>query len=62
MATRHGRVARTPVSLQHPQALEPARTEEPTSGVVSNGRETAPREELGRLAESLLDQPTYQQK
>ena len=62
MATRHGRVARTPVSLQDPQTLESPRTPEPTPGLVSNGLETATRDELGRLAEALLDHPTYQQK
>lgn len=62
MATRHGRVARTPVSLQDPQALESPRTAATTPGLVSNGSETATRDELGRLAEVLLDQPTYQQQ
>lgn len=62
MATRHGRVARTPVSPQDPQALAPPPAAEPTAPAVSNGREAATREELGRLAEALLDQPTYPQK
>jgi integrase len=62
MATRHGRVARTAVSRQDPQTLEFPRTPELAPELVSNGRETATRDELGRLAAALLDNPTYQQK
>ena len=59
MATRHGRVARTPVSTQDPHALSTPPRTPPAAPAVLNGREAATREELGTLAQALLDQPSY---
>ncbi|MGH3739293.1 MAG: hypothetical protein ACRDT6_27390 [Micromonosporaceae bacterium] len=58
MVTRHGRVARTPVSPGDLNALTVPSAPAPAVPIVTNGRERATREELGRLAEVFLDQPT----
>jgi hypothetical protein len=55
--TRHGRVARTLVSPRDP-ALLTAPLPEPRSTTRGSGRESAHRDELARLAESLLSEPT----
>ncbi|MFI5753570.1 hypothetical protein ACIBBE_49355, partial [Streptomyces sp. NPDC051644] len=55
--TRHGRVARTPVSPRDP-ALLTAVLPEPRSTARGSGRETSHRDELARLAEGLLSEPT----
>ncbi|MEU0119992.1 hypothetical protein ABZ137_41720 [Streptomyces bobili] len=55
--TRHGRVARTPVSPRDP-ALLTTSIPEPRSTARGSGRATAHRDELARLAENLLSEPT----
>ncbi len=62
MGARHGKVARTPVSPRDPQVLTGPPPVAPAVPAVSNGRASATREDLGRLAEALLDQPTYHQR
>lgn len=62
MASRHGKVARTPVSRRDPQALSCRQPAPRTAAVAPVGRADATRDELGRLAETLLDQPTYHQR
>lgn len=62
MGSRHGKVARTPVSPRDPRVLAglpPARSAGPAA---SPGRFAATRAQLGTLAEALLDQPSYQQR
>ncbi|MFF6786944.1 tyrosine-type recombinase/integrase [Streptomyces sp. NPDC012510] len=62
MGSRHGKVARTPVSPRDPRVLmgpPPARA----AGLAAPpARATAARAQLGALAEALLEQPTYQQR
>ena len=61
MATRHGRLSRTPVSPRDPGVL--ARSA--TTGhlvVLPPGRESAPRAELLRLAEGLLTEATLRDR
>jgi hypothetical protein len=53
--TRHGRVARTPVSPRDP-ALLTTSIPEPRSTARGSGRATAHRDELARLAENLLSE------
>lgn len=61
MTSRHGKVARTPVSRRDPRALSVALSA-PRTVTVPNGRAGTSREELHRLTESLLDHPTSQQR
>ena len=61
MATRHGRLSRTPVSPRDPGVLaRPQATGRPA--VLSAGREHALRAELLRLAEGLLTEPTLRER
>lgn len=62
MASRHGKVARTPVSPRDPGVLTSSHHAPSAVVIASDGRAYATREELGRLAEALLDQPTYHQR
>ncbi|MEV5082527.1 tyrosine-type recombinase/integrase [Streptomyces sp. NPDC056159] len=55
--TRHGRVARTPVSPRDPAILTTV-LPEPRTTTRGSGREKAHRDELARLAENLLSEPT----
>ncbi|MGW2183999.1 hypothetical protein ACWCXX_39750 [Streptomyces sp. NPDC001732] len=55
--TRHGRVARTPVSPRDPALLTTV-LPEPRTTTRGSGREKAHRDELARLAENLLIEPT----
>ncbi|MFC7530209.1 hypothetical protein [Actinoplanes sp. GCM10030250] len=59
---RHGRVARTPVSLREPTVLPSGQKPPPEADAVVGGRDNAGRDELVRLAEALLVEPTHQQR
>lgn len=60
MGSRHGKVARTPTSRRDPQALAGGATRPSPAVAVSAGRAGVNRAEVVRLAEALLDQPTYE--
>lgn len=62
MATRHGRVARTPVSAQDTQALKTSPAVMQAAPTVSVDHGSATRDELMESAVGLLENPTYQQK
>ncbi|WP_147286039.1 hypothetical protein, partial [Streptomyces corynorhini] len=55
---RHGRVARTPVSPRDPALLTAVARPLPRTTALGSGRATAHRDELTRLAENLLSEPT----
>ncbi|MGW2283442.1 hypothetical protein [Streptomyces phaeochromogenes] len=59
--TRHGRVARTPISPRDPALLNTV-LPEPRSTTGSNKHATAPRHELALLAETLLSEPTVRNR
>jgi hypothetical protein len=59
---RHGRVARTRVSPRDPAVLPGARKPVAAATAVVGGRDHAGRDELVRLAEALLVEPTDQQR
>lgn len=62
MVSRHGKVARAPVSPRDPRVLTGLPSARAARPVTPPGRATATRAQLGELAEALLDQPTYQQR
>lgn len=61
MVSRHGRVARAPVSRRDPALLSTSQAATRRPPAV-NGRERATREEIARLARMLLVEPTDQQR
>ncbi|MGA4543439.1 tyrosine-type recombinase/integrase [Uniformispora flossi] len=62
MGSRHGKVARTPVSPRDPRVLAGLPSARSAGTAASPGRAAATRAQLGTLAEALLDQPSYQQR
>ena len=62
MGSRHGKVARTPVSTRDPNLLVAPRSEPLAPVVTDHEWARATREELGTFAEALLDQPSYHQR
>ena len=62
MPSRHGKVARTPISPRDPRVLDSPQPTPPAPAGLSGGRAGASREELRELAQALLDQPTYHQQ
>jgi hypothetical protein len=62
VASRHGKVASTPTSPADPHVLSGRPSPAPGATALSPGRAGASREGLGRLAEALLDHPSYQQR
>ena len=63
MSSRHGKVARTPVSPGDPRVLTRPQPTPPTPTAAPDGqRASATREELRELAQTLLDEPSYHQR
>jgi integrase len=62
MIGRHGRVARTPISPADPAVLPTPRKPAEELPAVVDGREHCTREQIMRLAEALLNAPTYHER